>query len=97
MRRQRRRDRLRRFGLLRHTRLLAALRDWRFGKDVAGRQGDIALPGEAVDELSCDDLLDGARGALDFDAVIAFQQRRHLLAGGAEQLRNLVNPNSCQL
>ena len=33
----------------------------------------------------------------DLDAVIALQQRRHFLARGPEQLRNLVNPDSCQM
>ena len=51
---------------------------------------------EALDELPRHDLFDRARRALHLDAVIALEQRGHFLARGAEQLRDLVNPNSCQ-
>jgi hypothetical protein len=45
-RRERRRDRLRRLRcLLARHRFLAALRHWRVGKDVAGRQRDLPLFG----------------------------------------------------
>ena len=69
-----------------------ALLDRRFRKDVAGRQRDVALLREAVDELTRHDLFDRARGALDFDPVIPLQQRGHFLARRAQELRNLVNP-----
>jgi hypothetical protein len=62
-------------------------------EDVAGRQLNVALLGQAIHELARDDLLDGARGALHLDAVIALEQRRHFLARRPEQLRDLVNPD----
>ena len=43
-----------------------------------------------------DDLFDRARRALHLDAVIALEQRGHFLARGAEQFRDLVNPDSGQ-
>ena len=70
------------------------LGDRRLGEDVAGRQRDVALLREAIDELPRDDLFDRARRALHLDAVIALEQRRHFLARRAEQLRDLVNPDS---
>jgi hypothetical protein len=70
---------------------------WRaLRKDVAAWQRDIALPGEALDKLPRHDFFDRARGALDLDAVISLEQRGHFLARRAEELRDLVNPNSCQ-
>jgi hypothetical protein len=68
----------------------------RFGEDVAARQLDIPLLGETLDELPRDNFLDGARGALHLDAVIALQQRGHFLTGRSEQFRDFINPNSCQ-
>jgi hypothetical protein len=93
-RRQDRRGRLRRFGCLLGRRGLLAFLNRSFGKDVAGWQRDIALPGQTVHELSRDDLLDGAGRALHLDAVIALQQRGYFLAGRAEKLCDFVNPNS---
>src|SRR5690606_12276062 len=66
------------------------------GEHVAGGQSDPPLARDALDELPADDLLDGARGALHLDAVIALEQRHHLLAGGLQQFRDFVDPNSCQ-
>ena len=60
------------------------------------RDGDPALPGEPLDELACDDLLDRARGALDLDAVIPPQQLHHFLAARVQDLRDFVNPDSGQ-
>jgi hypothetical protein len=74
--------------------LAFALDHRRLGKDVSGRQRDVALLGETVDKLPRDDFLDGARGALHLDAVIALQQRGHFLARRVQQLRDLINPNS---
>jgi len=42
-----------------------------FGKHVAAGQGDAALARETLDELARHDFLDGARGALQLDAVRA--------------------------
>jgi len=96
-RRQRGSCGLRRFALLRQGRLLAAaLPNRRLGEDVACGQRDTTLASEALDELPGDHLLDRARGTPHLDPVIALQQRRHLLARGAKELRNLVDPNSCQ-
>jgi hypothetical protein len=90
--------RLRRFRLLRRGGLLrtALRRCRRLGKHIAGRQRYATLPRDALDKRPCDDLFDGAGRALQLDAVIAFEQRQHFLAGGAEQLRDFVNPNCCQ-
>jgi hypothetical protein len=88
------RDRLRRLGrLLGGGGALPALDGRDLGEDVAGRQLDVALLCQAIDELARDDLLDGARGALYLNAVIALEQRRHFLARCPEQLRDLVNPD----
>ena len=65
-------------------------------KMFAARQLDVALFRESIDELARHHFLDRARGALDLDAVIALEKRRHFLARGAEQFRDLENPNSCQ-
>src|SRR5437773_1466945 len=90
-------DRLRRFRLFRRRTLSrAGLGYRRFREDVAARQRDVPLAGEAVDELARHDLFDGARCALHFDTVIALEQRRHFLTRRAEQFRDFVNPNSCQ-
>ena len=96
-RRQCRRDRfggLR--GLFRRSALLA-LGHRRLGKDVAGRQRDIALAGEPINELPRDDLFDCARRALDVDPVVALQQRGHFLARRPEQFCNFVNPDCGQV
>jgi hypothetical protein len=66
----------------------------RLGKDVASRQRDAPLLREPIHELPRDDLFDRARRALDLDAVIALEQRRHFLAGRAEQFRDFINPDS---
>ena len=95
-RRQRRRHRLRRLGRLPGWRALLARDDEVLSEDVAARQRNVALTREAVHELAGDDFFDRARGALDLDAVIALEQRSHFLAGGAQQLRDPVNPNCCQ-
>ena len=95
-RRQRRRNRLHRLGRLFRGRRLLALDGRRLGEDVAARQLNVPLLRESIDELARDHFLDRARGALDLDAVIALEQRRHFLARGAEQFCDLVNPNSCQ-
>jgi len=64
-----------------------------FGEDVALWQRDPPRACQARHELVGDDLLDRARRALELDAVIALEQRDDFLARGAEQLRDLVNPN----
>jgi hypothetical protein len=66
----------------------------RLGKDVTGRQRDAPLLRESIHELPCDDFFDRARRALDFDSVIALEQRRHFLARSAEQFRDFINPDS---
>src|SRR3546814_9853074 len=38
--------------------------------------------------------LDGARGALQLDAVVLLEQLQHFLAGRAQQFCDLVNPRS---
>jgi hypothetical protein len=95
-RRQRRGDRLDRLGRLLRLEGLLALRHRRFREDVAARQLDVALACEPLDELASDDLLDGARGALHLDTVIALEERRHFLARGPEQFRDSIDPNSGQ-
>src|SRR5262249_5824064 len=92
------RRRLWRLGLLRRSGLLcAALRRCRCLREhVAAWQRDATLPRNALDKRPRDDLFDGARRALQLDAVIAFEQRQHFLAGGAEQLRDFVDPDCCQ-
>jgi hypothetical protein len=65
-------------------------------ENVALRQLDASLAREPFDELACDDLLERAGGALQFDAVVLLEQLQHFLAGRPQQLRDLVNPNSCQ-
>ena len=57
------------------------------------RQGDAALARVPLDELASDDFLDRARCALHVDAVVALQQRDHVLARRVEQLRDFVNPD----
>ena len=54
----------------------------------------LGLAGEPFDELPAHDLFDRARGALHVDAVIALEQRRHLLARRPQELRDPVNPDS---
>jgi hypothetical protein len=66
----------------------------RFGKDVATRQRDATLLREPIHELPRDDFFDRARRALDLDAVIALEQRRHFLARRTEQFRDFINPDS---
>ena len=82
-------------GLLRRRALLA-FDDGSLREDVAARQRNVALTRETLDELARDDFLDGARGALHLDAVVALEQRRDLLARGGEQFRDFVNPDSGQ-
>ena len=75
-------------------------RPWRarrLGEHVAAWQGNVALPRETLDERACHDLFERARRALQLDPVIALQQREHFLARGSEQLRDLVNPDRCQI
>jgi hypothetical protein len=75
----------RRLGLLRGSRLLAALcRQRMFSKHVATRQRDVALPCESFDERTSYDFLDRARRALQFDPMIAFEQRQNFLARRVE-------------
>jgi hypothetical protein len=62
-------------------------------KDVTLRQLNAALSREALDELARDDLFEGARRALELDAVILFQKLQHFRAAGSEQFRDFVNPN----
>ncbi len=96
-RRQHRRGRFRRLRRFPgRRRLLTALGRRRLREDVAGRQRDVPLLGKPLHELARDDLFDRARRALHLDAVITLQKRRHFLARGAEQFRDLVNPDSCQ-
>jgi hypothetical protein len=92
-RRQRWTRRLDRLGrLFPWGRPLLALGDWRFRKDVAAWQRDVALAGQPLDELPRDNLFDRARGALGVDAE-TLEQRGHFLAGSAEQFSDLVNPD----
>jgi len=93
-RRQHRGRRLRRLRSLFRGRRLLALLNGRLGKDVATRQRDATLLRETIHELPRDDLFDRARRALDFDSVIALEQRRHFLARRAEQFRDFINPDS---
>jgi hypothetical protein len=67
------------------------------GKDVAARQRDVPLAGHPIDERPGHDLFDGARGALQLDAMIALEQREHFLARRVEQLSDLVNADRCQM
>jgi len=76
--------------------VLLALVSRRLGEHVAAGQRDAALPGHPLHELPRHDFLDGARRALDLDAVLAFQERHHFLARGAKQFSDFVNPNSGQ-
>jgi hypothetical protein len=64
------------------------------GEDVALWQRDPPRARQARHELVGDDLLDRARRALELDAVIALEQCDDFLARGAEQFRDLVDPNS---
>jgi hypothetical protein len=66
----------------------------RLGKDVASRQRDAPLLCEPIHELPRDDFFNRARRALDLDAVIALEQRRHFLARSAQQFRDFINPDS---
>jgi hypothetical protein len=91
--RQRRRHRLRWFGLsgrlppLDHS-------GWRIRERGVRRHSDISLTGHAVDELPRHDFFDGAGRALHLDAVIALEQSDHFLARRVEQFRDFVDPNS---
>jgi hypothetical protein len=64
---------------------------------VAAGKRDAPLPRQTFDERARDNFLDRARGALQLDSVIALEQRQHFLARRAEQFRDLVNPNRCQI
>jgi hypothetical protein len=66
-----------------------------FGEHVAAGQRNSPLSCQAFNELPPHDFFDGARRALQLDAVIALEQRHHFLAGRAQQLRNFVNPDGC--
>jgi hypothetical protein len=87
---------------------LALLRRWRglldtaldrrsFGEHVTAGQRNAAIACETLDELSCDDFLDCARRALQFDSVRSLQQRQHFLAARVKKLCDLVDTNSCQI
>jgi hypothetical protein len=67
------------------------------GEHVTAGQRDVPLPCDALDERPRDHFLERARGALQLDPMITLQQREHFLARGLEQLRDLVNPNRCQI
>jgi hypothetical protein len=95
-RRQNRRRRLDRLRLLCRRWTLLAFDDRRLGEHVRRRQRDVALLRQTLDELTGHDFLDRARGALHLDAVIALEERGHLLARGPEKLSDLEDPNSCQ-
>jgi hypothetical protein len=95
-RRQDRRRRLDRLRLLCRRWSLLALDDRRLGEHVRRRQRDVALLRQTLDELTGHDFLDRARGAFHLDAVIALEERGHLLARGPEKLSDLEDPNSCQ-
>ena len=88
--------RLRRLGRFLGRRRFLAFGCRRVGEYVAPWQHDVALPREALDELTPHDLLDRARRALHLDTVIALEQRRHFLARRPEELCDLVNPDSSQ-
>jgi hypothetical protein len=83
-RRQYRGHRLGRLWRLLRGRRLLALLDGRLRENVARWQRDAPLLREPIHELARDDFFDRAGRALDFDAVIALQQRGHFLARGAE-------------
>jgi hypothetical protein len=88
------------FDLFRRRRLLRGGglgRNGVLGEHVAARKRDASLSRETLDERARDNFLDGARGALQLDSVIALEQRQHFLARRAEQFRDLVNPNRCQI
>ena len=95
-RRQRGSRGLDRLGRLLRRRALLAFDDVSLREDVAARQRNVALTRETLDELARDDFLDGARGALHLDAVVALEQRRDFLARGGEQFRDFENPDSGQ-
>jgi hypothetical protein len=82
------RRRLGRFGLLQRRCLFRGgrLGGWNgvLGEHVAARKRDAALSREPLDERARDHFLDGARGALQLDSVIALEQRQHFLACCAE-------------
>jgi hypothetical protein len=88
-------DWLGRLGLLRNWPHSLAAHHRCFGEHVAAGQRSSPLSCQAFNELPPDDFFDGARRALELDAVIAFEQRHHFLAGRAQQLRNFVDPDSC--
>jgi hypothetical protein len=67
------------------------------GKHVAARKRDASLPRQTLDERACHDFFDGAGSALQLDSVIPLEQRQYFLARRAEQFRDLVNPNRCQI
>jgi hypothetical protein len=52
----------------------------RVGEHVAARKRDVTLPGDTLDKRTRDHLLDGARRALQLDAMIALEQREDFLA-----------------
>jgi len=92
--------RLGRLGLFRRGRLLRGgfgRNDAVLGEHVAARKRDASLSCETFDERARDNFLDCARGALQLNSVIALEQRQHFLARRAEQFRDLVNPNRCQI
>jgi len=95
-RRQCRRYRLDRFGRLLDRNALPVLYHGRLGKEVAGRQRDISLTREAIDELTCHHFFDRAGSAFRVDPVIALQQGRDFLARRAEQFSDFIDPDSCQ-
>jgi hypothetical protein len=62
-------------------------------EDVALRQLDAPLLGVALDELASHDLLEGARRALQLDAVVLPEQIQHFLAARVQKLCDFVDPN----
>ena len=94
--RERRRGRLGRLRLLGRGDGLLALDGRPLGEHVAARQRDAALAREAFHELATHHLFDGARRALQFDAMIALEQRQHFLARRVEQFRDSIDTDSGQ-
>src|SRR6478672_13502025 len=92
-RRERRRNRLRWLGLAARLPALDHCSGCIRERRVRGYD-DVALTGQAVDELPRHDFFDSARRALHLDAVITLVERDHLLARRVEQFRDFVNPNS---
>jgi hypothetical protein len=95
---QRRRRRLRRLGYWLRARLAHGFARGHggFREERSVRQRDLSFARVTLDKLPRHDLFDGARCALYFDARVLFEQGDSLRARHAQQLRDLVHPDSGQ-